>query len=75
MCEGFNVRFKRDAAKHLDTLRVVRWAGWMQYAVNRDPKKRMIPPEELLPFDETTEKNKLDLPTKEEMEEIKKGFN
>jgi len=53
-------------------MKLSRWVGYMAYAVNRDPKKRLLKPEELylLPEIEGTENKKLNIPTKAQMEEM-----
>ena len=71
MCEGFNLRFKRELQIQTETLKVIRWAGWMTYAVNRDRKKKFLQPHDLLPLMEFEEKKQVELPTKEEMLKIK----
>ena len=70
MCEGFNLREKRERANKLDELRLLRWIGYMQYAVNRDPKKRMLKPEDLYKLNEPKEEKEIKIPTKEEMKQI-----
>ena len=70
MCEGFNLREKRERANKLDELRLLRWIGYMQYAVNRDPKKRMLKPEDLYKLNEPKEEKEIKIPTKEEMKEM-----
>lgn len=56
-------------------MKVIRWAGYMTYLVNRDSKKRMMKPEELLNFNEPEVEKVLDLPTQEEMQVMKKRFS
>lgn len=70
MCEGFNLRFKRELSAQTRFLKVIRWAGYMSYVMNRDRRKKLLKPEDLLFIDEI-KKEKVSLPTKEEMEEIK----
>ena len=69
------MRYKREQGQHLETLKVIRWAGYMQYLVNRDSKRRLLKPEELFSLNEPKEEKVLDLPNREEMEEMKKRFN
>ena len=72
MCEGFNLRFKREMQIHNNTLKVIRWTGWMVYVMNRNPKRRMLRPDELLKINDFEEKRQVELPTKEDFEREKK---
>ena len=71
MCEGFNLRFKREMQIHNRTLKLIRWAGWMVYVMNRNTKRRMLQPQELLRLNDFEENIPVELPTKEDMERIK----
>lgn len=70
MCEGFNLRNKREEGIRLEEMKLLRWIGYMQYAMHRDPKKRMLKPQELYVLNEPKEQKILKIPTKEEMKEI-----
>jgi len=71
MCEGFNLRNKIEEAKRIGDRKILRWVGYMQYVMHRDPKKRMLRPDEMYFIDEPErEKKHLKIPTKEEMKEI-----
>ena len=71
MCEGFNLRFKREMQIHNSTLKLIRWAGWMVYVMNRNTKRRMLQPQELLRLNDFEENIPVELPTKEDMDRIK----
>jgi len=64
------MRFKREQGIHLETLKVIRWAGYMQYVMNRDSKKRLMKPQELLDLNEPEGEKVLDLPSPDEMKEM-----
>lgn len=72
MCEGFNIRFRREYEMYLNSLRVTRWVGSLIYNTNVKSSSRKSP-EKLLSLPELETKKKVKIyPTAEEMAEIKK---
>jgi len=71
MCEGFNLKYKRDQRDRLDGMKIVRWVGAILY--NSNSKQKIKDPQKLYYLPEIDLKEKeIKLLTKKEMEEIKK---
>lgn len=69
MCEGFNLRFKREYTEYLNHLKVLRWVGSLIYNSNVKKMHRKNP-EQLLPLPELMEEKPIIIPTKEELKEL-----
>lgn len=72
MCQGFNFRYKRENEKWLLEMKCIRWVGSMIYNTNVK-RINQLPPEKLFGLpDFEEEKKEITIPSKEEMEQMKK---
>lgn len=71
MCEGFNLRYKREQRDKLEEMKLTRWIGAILY--NSNSKTKIKDPQKLYYLPEIDIKEKeIKLLTKEEMEEMAK---
>ena len=71
MCEGFNLRYRREQAQRIEEMRLNRWIGYLIYNTNVTKGNRKEP-DKLYPLPQLdTEVKERKIPTKEEIEEIK----
>lgn len=71
MCEGFNLRCKREYDLQLEEMKLIRWVGALIYNANVKRNHRKDP-EKLYPLADFKEEKEIKrkIPTKAEMDEI-----